>query len=74
MPKDEDVSEEVNIAHGIMQMFQYNYREQWVPEQVLFGNTRLWTKVFNDLVRKGFIKRKKTLSGYQFKWVGRYPD
>jgi hypothetical protein len=71
---DPDTAEEVDIAHGIMHMFQYQYRERWVEEQALFGNSRLWTKVFNDLVRKGFIERKRTFSGYRYKWKGRFPE
>lgn len=71
--RDLDTTEEVNIAHGIMHKFQYNYRDQWVPQKVLFQKDRLWVKVFNNLIAQGLIKRKKTYQGYQYKWAGRFP-
>jgi len=71
--KDPDITEEVNVSHGIMHLFQYNYKDQWVPQKVIFRQDRLWVKVFNDLVKRGLIKRKKTFQGYQYKWAGRFP-
>ncbi len=71
--KDEDTTEEINTAHGIMQMFKYSYRNRWVPQKTIFRQDRTWIKVFNDLVKKGFIERKKTFSGYQYRWAGRFP-
>jgi hypothetical protein len=73
MLKDEDTTEEITLAHEIMHQFQYNYQEQWVPQKVLFGTSRRYVKVFNDLVKQGLILRRKSFSGYQYKWVGRFP-
>lgn len=71
--RDEDTSEEVRIAHAIMGMFRYTYKDRWVPQRCFYQRSRLWTKVFNDLVKKGFIQRKKTVSGYQYRWAGQFP-
>ena len=71
--KDPDTTEDIKTAHAIMQMFQYNFKDQWVPQKIIYQKSRLWTKVFNDLIGKGFIKRKKTFQGYQYKWSGRFP-
>ena len=73
MPKDPDLSHENKIAHEIMHMFQFSFRDKWVHQKVLFRSDRLWVKVFNDLVKQGMIVRKKTFSGFQYKWAGRFP-
>ncbi len=73
MMKDPDTTEEVQTAHAIMHMFRYSYRDRWVPQKSINQKDRLWTKVFNDLVKKGLIERKRTLSGYSYRWAGRFP-
>jgi len=70
---DPDTTDEVNIAHGIMHLFQYNYKDQWVPQTVIFKKDRKWVQVFNKLVKQGLILRKKTVQGYQYKWAGAFP-
>ena len=57
----------------IMHLFRYFYKDQWAPGHIFDGKTRIWVKVFNDLVKKGFIKRKKTDYGYEYKWVANFP-
>jgi|APSaa5957512622_1039677.scaffolds.fasta_scaffold316141_1 hypothetical protein len=71
--KDPDTAKENVIAHEIMHMFQYNYKEQWVSQKIIYQRNRLWTKVFNDLLNQGLITRKKTFQGYQYKWAGLFP-
>lgn len=71
--KDPDVSREAATGHAIMHMFQYNYRDCWVPERAIFRQDRLWVKVFNDLVERGLIVRRKTATGYQYRWAGQFP-
>jgi len=70
---DPDTAEEVIIAHEIMNQFRYMYKDKWVAQKALHQKNRMHTKVFNDLVSKGFIKKKKTYSGHQYKWTGVFP-
>ncbi|MEM4267512.1 MAG: hypothetical protein QXK37_01640 [Candidatus Woesearchaeota archaeon] len=71
--KDPDVGKKIDYAHAIMHMFQYNYKDQWVPQAALIGRDRLWTQTFNELVKKGIIERKKTFFGYQYRWKAKFP-
>ncbi len=71
--KDPDTAEDVQTAHAIMHMFQYNFKDQWVPQKAIHQKSRLWTRVFNDLVKNGLIERKKTFRGYRYRWAGRFP-
>lgn len=65
--------EEEAAAAEIMYLFKYFYRDAWAPGNLFDGKTRVWMKVFNDLVKQGFIKRRKTALGYEYKWVAQYP-
>jgi hypothetical protein len=71
--EDPDCTEEIEIAHHIQQLFQCTYKDDWVAEQFLIQRNRLWTKVFNRLVKEGFIARKRTYRGYQYKWSAVMP-
>ena len=57
----------------IMYMFRYYYHDQWVPGHIFDGKPRIWIQAFNDLVKQGYIKRKKTEFGYNYKWTGVWP-
>jgi len=70
--KDPDTTAEIDIAHGIKHLFEYNYQDQWVPQTVIFKKDRHWVRVFNKLVKDGLILRKKTYHGYQYKWAGSF--
>jgi predicted transcriptional regulator len=76
MKKQEDIdcTDEIEMAHHIQHLFQYNYKNQWVDNKFLLQRNRTWTKVFNNLVKMGLIKRKRTFEGYQYKWVAEMPE
>ena len=74
MAKDPDCTEQINCAHGIQQMFMYEYKDKWMPEKVTLGRSRIWTQAFNNLRKSGFIERKKTKDGYQYKWKSKMPE
>lgn len=65
---------EQEAAAEIMYLFRYFYKNEWMPGNIFNGKSRIWVKVFNDLVKKGFIERKKTEFGYQYKWAAAFPD
>ncbi len=73
MASDPDTGDEVRIAHSIMNRFRYTYGDKWVPQKALFQKSRKHVLVFNRLVREGFIERRKTFSGYQYKWKAQMP-
>ncbi len=72
--QDPDVSEKVKLAHEIQQLFRYTYGDQWVPEKVMKNQSRIHNQVFNELVKQGFIERKKTWNGYSYRWNAKMPD
>lgn len=57
----------------IMYMFRYIYRNEWAPGSIFDGKPRIWVKTFNELIDKGFIKRRKKYPGYQYKWQAAWP-
>lgn len=70
---DPDTNIKVQIAHQIMHFFQYKHKGMWVNEKELMKKDRLYEQVFNDLVKKGFILKKKKDVMYQYKWNVAYP-
>ena len=64
---------ELAIAE-IMHMFRFTYRDEWAPGHIFDGKNRTWVAAFNDLVKQGFIERKKSDNGYNYRWVPRFPD
>jgi hypothetical protein len=72
--EDPDTSEKVQLAHEIQQYFMHNYKNSWVGEKQLKYHNRKHNQVFNELVKRGFIERKKTESGYQYRWKAAMPQ
>ncbi len=66
--EDPDTTERIKLAHEIQQFFLYNYQQKWVKEQALKNHSRIHNQVFNELVKRGFIEKKKTVSGYSYRW------
>jgi len=66
--------EQEQAAAEIMHLFRYFYKDQWAPGNLFDGKSRIWIQVFNDLIKKGIIKRKKTNTGYNYKWAGVFPE
>jgi len=58
----------------IMYLFRYFYHSKWAPGHIFDGKSRLWVQTFNELVNQGYIERKKTDSGYQYRWKASWPD
>jgi len=67
--KDEEAA-----AAEIMHTFKYYFRDQWMPGHLFDGKSRIWVKVFNDLIKQGFIRRKKKSLSFQYKWVAQFPE
>ncbi|MFH1064492.1 MAG: hypothetical protein V1729_05405 [Candidatus Woesearchaeota archaeon] len=66
--EDPDTTDRVKLAHEIQQFFMYKYQNNWVSEQELKNHSRAHNQIFNDLVKRGLIERKKTHFGYKYKW------
>ncbi len=71
--KDPDTSKRTMLAHEILHSFMHNYKERWVSEKELKYHDRLHNQVFNELVDRGFIERKKTPFGYNYRWKAAMP-
>ena len=64
----------IDQAHGIQQMFQYQYKDQWCSQAFINSHSRQWIQVFNELVKEGFIEKKKGSEGHRYKWAAAYPQ
>ena len=73
MKKVEKENQKIDYLHEIQQTFRYHYRNEWVNQSFINKHNRLWIKAFNDLVKEGFIKKKKTVNGYSYKWAAEFP-
>jgi hypothetical protein len=58
----------------IMHMFRYFYKAAWAPENIFEGKSRIWVQAFNNLVKKGYIIRRKGYPGYEYKWQAAWPE
>ena len=63
-----------NETAEIMYMFRYMYHNVWAPDHIFNGKSREWVKAFNLLIKKGFIERKKKYPGYNYRWIGVWPE
>lgn len=71
--KDPDTSEKVIIAHEIQNRFRYKSGGEWVNDKEFRNKNRTYTQVFNELISRGFIERKKTHFGYKYRWKAHHP-
>jgi hypothetical protein len=67
--KDPDTTLKVQLAHQIKNFFQLRHNGKWVNDKELMKHDRLYEQVFNDLVNKGFIKKRKNNMIYEYKWA-----
>ena len=67
-------AEQEKAAAEIMRMFRYFYQDEWAPEHLFDGKSRVWIQVFNNLVKEGLIKRRKKQFGFEYKWNAEFPD
>ena len=76
MKKEESEKDlkKLECAHEIQHLFRYHYKSEWVSQSFINQHDRLWIQAFNDLVKQGFIERKKTVNGYVYRWAAAYPD
>ena len=71
--EDPDTSAKVKLAHEIQHFFMYMHKGQWVSEKELKQHSRMHEQVFNELVKRDFIERKKTPFGYNYRWKAIMP-
>ncbi|MFC1723062.1 hypothetical protein ACFL0V_02905 [Nanoarchaeota archaeon] len=71
--KDPDVSSKMELAHEILNFFKYTYGSRWISEKEMKNHSREHNQVFNELVKKGFIERKKNWQGYSYRWKAKMP-
>lgn len=72
---DPDCNEKIDCAHGIQQMFMYQHRKDaWLSEKITVGRSRIWNQTFHKLRKDGFIERRKTKDGFQYRWKARHPE
>lgn len=57
-----------------MHMFRYKYRNEWAPDSIFNNKSRKWVQVFNQLVDKGLIEKRRKYPGYEYKWKAKWPD
>lgn len=63
-----------DIAHEIQQIFMYQYKDREVDQSFINSHSRIWISVFNELVKMGLIYKRRTRTGYKYRWVGKLPD
>jgi hypothetical protein len=63
----------LDYAHEIQHIFRYHYKNDWVSQSFINQHNRLWIQTFNDLVKQGFIEKKKSQTGYVYRWSAVYP-
>lgn len=71
---DPDITDKVKLAWEIQNFFRYSNGNRWVPEKELKNHSREHNQVFNELVKRGFIERKKNWQGYTYRWNAKMPD
>lgn len=67
MDKEQAVAE-------IMSMFRFYYKDDWAPDNIFAGRSRVWIAAFNELVEKGFITKKKHPPGFRYRWAAAFPE
>ena len=64
----------MDFYHEIQQIFRYRYKNEWVSQSFINSHDRLWIQAFNDLVKQKFIDKKKTATGYNYRWSSSFPE
>ena len=65
--------QKLDLAHEIQQLFRYQYKDQWCSQAFINTHSRIWIQVFNLLLKEGFIEKKKTLQGNNYRWITVHP-
>jgi hypothetical protein len=66
--------QQIERAHEIQQLFRYHYKNDWVSQAFINQHDRLWIQTFNNLVKSGFVERKKSAEGYVYRWAAAFPE
>ena len=64
--------QKIFLSGQIRKLFLTKWAGQWVAERELKGQNRLWQRVFNDLVKQGFIEKNKDGVLNRYKWVEKH--
>jgi len=72
--QDPDTNNKIKLAHEIQQFFKYTTGNRWVSEKELKNHSKEHNQVFNELIKRGFIERKKNWQGYSYRWKAKMPD
>ena len=65
--KDKYELQKIAIAAEIREFF-LTRGNKWATEKEMRGRNRLWQRVFNELIKEGFIEVKKQLPFDKFRW------
>ena len=65
--KDPYELQKLAIANEIRKFF-LTKGNKWITEKEMRGRNRLWQRVFNALIKQGFIEVKKELPFDKFRW------
>jgi len=68
------LSEKERAVAEIMNMFRFYYKDDWAPDNIFAGKSRVWVRAFNELVEKGLILKKKNPPGWQYRWAAQWPE
>jgi hypothetical protein len=60
--------EKRHIADQIRFLFMTKWANKWVPEAELRQYNRLWSQVFQELVKQDYIEKKKEGLYIRYKW------
>lgn len=76
MKKEESEKDlkKLDYSHEIQQLFRYHYKSEWVSQSFINKHDRLWIQAFNNLVKQELIERKKSPTGYVYRWAAAYPQ
>jgi len=69
----DDSAKRLAIAE-IMHIFRFSYKDEWAPGHIFDGKSRVWVAVFNNLIKQGFIERKKFENGHKYRWKASWPE
>ena len=60
--------EKRHIVDQIRILFLTQWANKWIPESELRQQNRLWSQVFQELVKQNYIEKKKDGLVIRYKW------
>jgi len=61
--------EKIHLANQIRALFLTKWANKWVPESELRQQNRLWSQVFQELVKQNYIEKKRDGTITKYKWI-----